>query len=72
LARGDRIPSAALRHGTAAWSDEHGSFRIVGAAAGHVTVIVVDPGTGDRDSRSLELDPGSPEWLWFHLGPGPS
>ena len=52
-------------------ADEYGNFQIVGVAAGQVTVVVIDSATGERDGQTLELDTGSPEWLWFFLGPVP-
>jgi len=55
----------------AQWTDDQGNFQIVGVAAGQVTVTVVDPATGDRESQTLDVEPGSPQWLWFFLGPVP-
>jgi hypothetical protein len=53
----------------AEWTDAWGNFRILGAAGGPVTVIAVDPETGERASESLELDPAVPASLWLFLGP---
>ena len=56
----------------AEWTDEFGSFRIVGVAGGLVSVTVIDIETGERAGQSLELDPAAPQWLRFFLGPEPS
>jgi hypothetical protein len=60
---------SAGRNLLAEWTNEFGGFRIVGVASGPVTVTVVDPQTGERDSQELVLDPATPESLWFFLGP---
>jgi hypothetical protein len=53
----------------AEWTDAWGDFRILGAAGGPVTLIAIDPETGERTSESLELDPAVPAWLWILVGP---
>ena len=56
----------------AEWTDEWGNFRIVGVAAGPVTIVVIDPADGERASESIEIDTGSPYSLWVWMGPTPS
>ncbi len=56
----------------AEWTDAQGGFRIVGPVAGQVSVVVVDPATGERGGETLELDPATPQSLYVYLGPAPS